>query len=102
MPKTSSVGKQDEKVEFENDRVRVIRVHNGSRQKTGTRTRGDRVLIWLTDSHHTRKEPNGKTEEVHRRAGDVAWRAASKHDVEHHNAADAELIIVELKSARGV
>jgi len=86
-----------EKIEFENDRVRVTRVELGRREKPPLRTRKDRVIIWLTDSHHVRTEPNGKREEVRRKAGEVAWRGASDHQVENLADARHEVIIVELK-----
>jgi hypothetical protein len=41
-----------DKVEFENDRVKVTRVNVGSEEKHSPRARKDRVLIWLTDAHH--------------------------------------------------
>lgn len=86
-----------EKIEFENDRVKVTRVKMGKREKRPVLARKDRVIIWLTDSHHVRTEPNGKKEELHRKAGDVAWRAASQHQVENSSEDRQEVIIVELK-----
>jgi quercetin dioxygenase-like cupin family protein len=89
--------KDGEKVEFENNRVRVLRVKIGKREKHPPRERKDRVLIWLTDAHETRTEPNGKKEEIRRKPGDVLWRAASRHQVENVEDQDVELIIVEMK-----
>ena len=86
-----------EKIEFENDRVKVVRVKLGTHEKHPARARKDRVLIWLTDAHHSRIEPNGKKEEIRRRAGDVAWRNASQHEIENLAEKGAEMIIVELK-----
>jgi hypothetical protein len=89
--------KGGEKIEFENDRVRVIRVKLGQREKHPVRTRKDRVLVWLTEAHEQRTESNGKTEEIRRRPGDVAWRTASQHQIENVEEKDVEVIIVELK-----
>jgi uncharacterized Zn finger protein len=85
-----------DKVEFENDRVKVTRVNVGSHEKHSPRARKDRVLIWLTDAHHVRVE-SGNKEEIRRRAGEVAWRYASQHEVENVAESRHELIIVELK-----
>jgi hypothetical protein len=85
-----------EKVEFENDRVRVIRVKLGHREKHPVRTRKDRVLVWLTEAHEQRIEPGGKKEEIRRKPGEVAWRAASQHQIENVEEKDVEVIIVEL------
>jgi hypothetical protein len=85
------------KVEFENDRVRVSRVTVGHREKHPRRIRKDRVLVWLTDSHETRTGSDGKQEDVRRKAGDVAWREASEHQIENLEDQRVELVIVELK-----
>lgn len=90
--------KSGETVEFENDRVRLIRVRIGHREKHPIRDRNDRVLVWLTDAHEMRTEPGGKKEEVRRKAGEVAWRAASQHQIENVEDQETELVIVELKS----
>lgn len=87
-----------ETVEFENSRVKVLRVRVGRREKHPVRARGDRVLIWLTDAHEERTEPNGKREEIRRQVGDVAWRTASRHQIENFEEKEVELIIVELKN----
>jgi hypothetical protein len=86
-----------EHVEFENERVKVIRVKVQGKEKHARKERGDRVLIWLTDSHVVRAEHGGKRDEVHRRAGEVAFRKASQHEVENTSHDAHELIIVELK-----
>jgi len=86
-----------EKIEFENDRVKVVRVKLGNREKHLVRARKDRIIIWLTDSHYVRTEPNGKKEELRRKAGDVAWRTASQHQVENLGEDKHEVIIVEFK-----
>jgi hypothetical protein len=86
-----------EKIEFENDRLKVVRVKLGKREKHPVRARGDRVIIWLTDSHHVRTEPNGKKEELRRKAGEVVWRTVSQHQIENLGEDKHEVIIVELK-----
>jgi len=88
--------KNEERVEFENNRVKVTRVNLGEHGKNPTRARNDRVLIWLTDAHHVRVE-SGKKESIRRRAGEVAWRDASQHEIEDLAGSGHELIIVELK-----
>jgi hypothetical protein len=87
-----------EKLEFENNRVKVMRVRVGRREKHPVRERGDRVLVWLTDAHEQRTEPNGRREEIRRKVGDVAWRTASRHQIENIEEKEVELIIIELKN----
>ena len=86
-----------ENIEFENDRVKVVRVKLGLHEKHPARARKDRVIVYLTDAHHARTEPGGKKEELHRRAGDVAWRPASEHEIENLSDKTVEVLIVELK-----
>lgn len=87
----------EEKVEFENDRVKVVRVRLRKGEKAPVRTRKDRVIVWLTDSLHARTESSGKKEEFRRKVGDIAWRSASQHQVENLGEGRHEVIIVELK-----
>jgi hypothetical protein len=87
-----------EHIEFENEKVRVLRVRFQQREKHPLRDRCDRILIWLTDAHENRTEPSlGEQEEIHRRAGEIAWRPASHHQIENLENKSVELIIVELK-----
>jgi hypothetical protein len=89
--------KGGEILEFENDSVKVSRVTIGAGEKRPRSARNDRVLVWLTDAHHVRVEPNGKREEIRRKAGEVAWRAKSEHQVENVGTNSVEVVIVELK-----
>ena len=66
-----------QKVEFENDRVRVVRVKINGREKHPLRTRGNRVLVWLTDSYVIRTEPNGRGEERQRPSGTALASSAT-------------------------
>ena len=98
--KHTSVGSSPvhgERVEFENEHVRVIRAVTGPKQKSALRTRGDRVLVFLTDSHETRVDHRGAGKEVRHRAGEVMWRTASDHRLENLEDRPVEVIVVELK-----
>jgi hypothetical protein len=88
-----------EKVEFENEHVRVTRVRSGSHEKREGHARLDRVLVWLTDSHELRRSPDGGEHEVTHRAGDVAFRKASEHALENLEDKPIELLVIELKHA---
>jgi hypothetical protein len=91
------MAKSAEVLEFENDRVKVSRVTIGAGERRPRGARDDRVLVWLTEAHHVREEPNGKREVIKRKAGEVAWRPRSEHQIENLGTNTIEVIIVELK-----
>jgi hypothetical protein len=83
-------------VEFENERVKVLRVKHGQREGHPQTSRNDRLVIYLNQGHIKRTE-SGKQEEIKRKPGDVVWRGRSQHQVENLSDANHEVIIVELK-----
>jgi len=85
-----------ERVEFENDRVRVLRVKTGAQSQDPLMSRRDRLIVYLRDGHIVRAE-GGTREEIQHRAGDVVWRAGSQHQVQNLKDMEHEVLIVELK-----
>jgi hypothetical protein len=83
-------------VEFENERVRVLRVKHAGRERHPQTSRRDRVVIYLNEGRVARTE-SGKKEEILRKAGDVVWKNRSQHDIENLNDKGHQVIIVELK-----
>jgi hypothetical protein len=83
-------------LEFENDRVRVLRVKHAGRERHPQSSRFDRLIIYLTAGHINRTE-NAKQEVVRRKAGEVVWRNRSEHQIENLNDANHEVLIVEFK-----
>jgi hypothetical protein len=56
------------------------------------------VDIALTDQHGRFTFPDGKTEEVHVKAGQTSWRGPQKHSFESFSDSATESIQVELKA----
>ena len=83
-------------VEFENDRVRVLRVKHAPGERQSEISRRDRVIIYLNHGRVKRIE-RGKEEEIRRKAGDVVWKNQSQHQIENLNNSEHEVVIVELK-----
>jgi hypothetical protein len=83
-------------VEFEDDRVRVLRVKHAGREKHPQASRKDRLIIYLNEGRVARTE-NGKPEEIRRKTGDVVWKKGSQHHIENLSDANHEVIIVEFK-----
>jgi hypothetical protein len=84
------------KIEFENDRVRVLRVKHAEREQQPETSRHDRLIIYLNDGHMARIQ-NGKEEETRRKAGEVVWKNRSQHQIENLRDTSHEVIIVEFK-----
>ena len=84
------------KVEFENERVRVLRITHAGSEHHHEQSRLDRVVVYLNDGRISRSE-GGKEGEIRRRAGEVVWRNRSQHSIENLKDTNHEVIIVELK-----
>ena len=87
------------KVEFENDRIRVLHVHYGPHQKLAMHEHPAKVAVCLTNFHMHRVAPDGTPSEGTCPAGSVTWREPEKHAVENLDDSPAETIEIELKYA---
>lgn len=76
------------KVEFENEQVRVVRYKIAPGDTTANHSHPNNVNIALTDVNAKFTTPDGKTNEVHGKAGAVAWRSATTHVVQNTRQAD--------------
>jgi quercetin dioxygenase-like cupin family protein len=85
------------KVEFENSRVRIVRVHYGPHEKSVMHTHPDAVAIFQTDGRVKFTFPNGKTEERDMKAGTSLYTPATRHLPENLSDGDMEVILVEMK-----
>ncbi|HEY6277912.1 MAG TPA: hypothetical protein VIX86_16455 [Streptosporangiaceae bacterium] len=81
---------------LENDRVVVRRVRRSGSGPVWSGPRGERLVIYLQPAHVRRTE-HGQQEDLHRSAGDVIWRPASTHDIEHTEGGEHDVLIVEFK-----
>ncbi len=86
-------------VEFENDSVRVVRIHIAPHQKLPMHDVTPRVVIWLTDANLRMTFPDGQTHEVQSRAGETSWVPRGRHAGENLSAQPIEFIAVILKTA---
>ena len=85
------------KVQFENDRVRVIRLLREPHAKIPMHQHVHYVSVALTDVNSKQTLPDGKVIDTHRKAGDVDWRDPVTHSVENLGDAQMEEIQVEFK-----
>jgi quercetin dioxygenase-like cupin family protein len=85
------------KVEVENERVRVLRVHYGAHEKSVMHSHPDCVAIFQNDVHCRFTFPDGRTEEHRIRAGDTMFTPAGSHLPENLSEQGIDVILVELK-----
>lgn len=84
-------------VDFENGKVRVVRIRYGPREQSVMHDHAEGVLVFLTDHHVKFTYPDGKTEEVTAKAGETMWEPGATHLPENLTDEPLELILVELK-----
>jgi quercetin dioxygenase-like cupin family protein len=85
-------------VEFENDKVRVLRINYAPGEKSVMHNHPNAVAVFLADAGGRFTYPDAKTEDVEMKAGQTAWFPAVEHlpeNVSHDK--PIHLILVELK-----
>jgi len=92
------VDPKDYSVEFENSQARVLRVRIGAHGKVPPHEHTlNRLVVYLTDQNGTMTTPDGKTEVVQHKAGDISWAGTAKHQEENLRDGPFEVVVVEFK-----
>ena len=86
-------------VEFENDQIRVTRVHYAPRASSPMHTHTGRALVAITGSRLRVTTSDGKTQETQRRPGEIYWGDSVTHSAENLTDAAVETIEIEVKKA---
>ncbi len=89
------------KVDFENDKVRVVRLGFGPREEGVMVEHPPRVLATLTDVSVKLAFQDGRTDERGAPAGVAAWLEGETLQTENASDQPLEVVLVEPKSARG-
>jgi hypothetical protein len=89
------------KVIFENDRVRVVRLRFGSRERGVMVTHPPRVLVTLTEVSVKLLFADGRSDERGAPAGVAAWLDSETLQTENACSEPLEVVLVEPKTARG-
>jgi quercetin dioxygenase-like cupin family protein len=84
-------------VEFENDRVRVLRIKYSPGEKSVMHSHPESIGVFLTDAHAKFTYPDGRSEDIDAKAGSVQHMDAYTHLPESTSKEPLELIQVELK-----
>jgi hypothetical protein len=88
---------QHYKVELENEKLRVLRIKYGPHEKSVTHAHSFLIEINLTVAHLVINYPDGRTETIQARAGQVLSFPASERMPENLSDFPYEAIAIELK-----
>lgn len=92
--------KVDEKhysIEVENERVRVLRARYGPHEKSEMHAHPALIGVMMTDGRIRMSYPDGRTEEITGKAGDVMNMPPTVHQPENLSDQPLEIILIELK-----
>src|SRR5262249_4762987 len=86
------------KVLFENERVRVVRIHFPPGEEGPIVDKRPRVIILLSDTHAQVRTPDGKVSPRDSQAGSVQWSLGGRQATINGTTGELDNIVVELKS----
>ncbi|HXA00323.1 MAG TPA: hypothetical protein VN025_21365 [Candidatus Dormibacteraeota bacterium] len=99
MQEAASAGGYTVKVEFENEQIRVLRVHYAARAKSPMHSHTGRAVVAITGSHLRVTTSDGKAQETQRHPGEIYWGDSVMHSAENLTDAPLETIEIEVKKA---
>lgn len=88
-------------VEFEDNRVSVVRYHFEPHAKTPMHEAPELVAIWLTDARLGLTFPDGTTKVESHEAGETAWAPAQQHAGENLAYKPLEFVSIQFKTHIG-
>jgi quercetin dioxygenase-like cupin family protein len=74
-----TVDPEHHKVEFENERVRLLRINYGPGEKSVMHSHPESIAVFLTDAHGKFTYPDGRTEDINSSAGTVLHMDTCNH-----------------------
>ena len=83
--------------EFENERVRIVRIAYGPGEDSVMHYHSDGVAVFLTDHLVQMTMPEGEPQEISAKAGEAIFLPGGQHLPKNISDATWELILVELK-----
>ena len=87
----------NQKVIFENDKVKVFETRFKPGESSANRERPTRVVRALTDGHLQRTYPDGRTEKVEWKAGETRWLPKESFGNKNIGKNEVVLFVVEVK-----
>lgn len=92
-----AIDKKHYKIEFENDKVRVLRIKYGPREKSPMHSHPAFVAVFLTPHHSRHVLADGSVKEIRGNKGDVIYMESTEHEPQNMSDEPFELIGIELK-----
>ena len=86
-------------VAFENDQVRVLKVHYGPGEKSVMHSHPDTVAVFVSDGKGKFNFPDGTSKDFTVKAGEVMHNPATVHLPENTGDQPWDVVVVELKGA---
>jgi quercetin dioxygenase-like cupin family protein len=93
------INPQTEKIEFENDQIRVVRIRYAPHENSGMHSHPQRAVVRTTDRHIRETRADGRTEERSAKANEFVWVDAGAHSIENLGDSTIETIEIEFKRA---
>jgi beta-alanine degradation protein BauB len=87
------------KVEFENDKVRILRARYAPHERLEMHSHPARLAVQITSGTLRIFTPDAKSSDSPRNAGEFFWREPTRHAVENPGDTPLELIEVDMKKA---
>jgi hypothetical protein len=84
-------------VEFENEKIRVLRIKYGPHEKSSMHSHPALVAVFLTPHHSRHTFSDGRIQDMRGATGNVMYMDKCEHAPENPSDAPFELIAVELK-----
>lgn len=93
-------GPENYKLDFENERVRVMEVFFKPGDKIATHSHPDHFVYVLEGGKLVLSYPDGTTKDFEGKAGDVVWIPAETHAAENVGSTQFRGLVVELKESK--
>ena len=93
------INPQTEKVEFENDQIRVVRIRYAAHENSGMQSHLQRAVVRIKDRHIRETEADRQSEKRSAKADEFVWVNGGTHSVENLGDHAIETIEIEFKHA---
>lgn len=93
------VDRKHYRLEFENDRVRVLRLKLGRNDRTAVHDSAPATIVCITDCHLGFIRPDGKVQDIEMGAGQTRWLWDDTRSEKNLGAHPVEMLFIETKPA---